>query len=394
MKKIILILISVIIAFVGVPNIMPTRVEMNHIEIVRIMGIDRADDGNVQVTWVRNYANNEGGGGIGAMEEAGNGEEGGEAGVAESAAVADPPSNTISRTSPTVAGAIAELRRAMEREVPSGHIEFILIGESAVQHDILKYIDYLSRDTDARLSAKVYFVREGSANELLNSIPPDFILTEKLSNLSRNSGASVISSEKTLADFLRKISSDLGDGIVPNVQLVEVNGQKIVRFSGYTIIENRRFAGYMGTSAARGYNLIRQNSPGGYMNIRYHDNYASLRINNFNTRINFIFDGNHLERVQITTNIDAKLSEAQTIQNASITELESLTTSHIREQIGNAVYLSQQYRSDFLNLSEQIRLRHPYRWAQIRENWRETLAITPIEVVVTTNIVPTHSPMS
>ena len=66
-KRIILIIISLTICFIGAPNVMPNKSEMSQLEIVRVMGIDRTADGNVEITWMRNYSNTESGGGIGAQ---------------------------------------------------------------------------------------------------------------------------------------------------------------------------------------------------------------------------------------------------------------------------------------------------------------------------------------
>ena len=389
-KKLILIGISLIIAFAGARNVMPTRREMNQLEIVRIMGVDKTDNGNIEVTWVRNYSNTEGGGAEPIDEEDGGESEDDDGAEGTEVAAADP-GNTISRTGPTVSAAINEIRRAMEREVLASHIEYILIGESAAREDIFKFLDYLSRDSDARLSARVYFVQDGSARELLTQLPPNFALADKLQNVGRNSGASAISTEMTLADFFRKLSSDSGDGLVPNVKLTEAGGQTAAELGGYTVVANRKFAGLMGATAAAGNNLIQQNSPIGYINLRHDESerHISVRISDFNTRINFDFDGWELERIRITTNARGTVSEAQI--HAYTYELERIANMLFREQIAEAVELSRRYQSDFLGFGERLRLQHPYRWSRIQPDWREFLATVQIYVVVNTEIEQTHS---
>ncbi|MCL2837899.1 MAG: Ger(x)C family spore germination protein [Oscillospiraceae bacterium] len=391
-KRIILIIISLAVCFVGVPRVMPNQREMSQLEIVRVMGIDRTASGSVEVTWVRNYSNTEGGG-IEPMEEEAGGEEGGaEGAAAEGAAGGDPPSNedagnTISRTGPTVARAIAEIRRSMEREVLSSHISYILIGEDAVKYDVLKYMDYLARDSGARLSARIYFVRGSSAKDLLNTLPENFMLADKLSNFGKYSGVSAISRETTLADFFRNIHSESGDMLVPNVQLVAQNGQQSMALGGYAIIADRRFAGFVDIDQAAGYNLIRQNEHAGEIDVRHEESYVSIRVTDFNTRIGFNFDENTLLGITISTDISANVNEAQrNLSRASVEEVERLAKLRFTSQIESVIGLSQRYRSDFLGLGERLRMRHPYRWERLRENWRETLATLPIHVVVNVDL--------
>ena len=390
-KRIILILISLVIAFAGVGNVMPARREMNQLEVVRIMGIDRTSDGEVEVTLVRNYANSEVNGGVGGEEEGGEDEEDAEQGEgAETAAgAAGPPGNTISRRGATVSGALNEIRRAMEREVLGSHIQFILIGEDAARKDILAVTDFLSRDMDARLSAKVFFVEGGSARELLEQLPPEFILADKLSNFGRHSGVSNISKELTLADFFRKLSSESGDVLVPNVRLSSLNGSAVAELGGYTIVANRRFAGIMDERAAAGYNLIARQDSAGYVDVRLSasERYASVRITDFRTRVQFEFEDDELRRIRVATEIRGNVNEAQvSVDSEVLREIEMLVAAKFYGQMRAAIELSQRYESDFLEFGERLRMRHPVRWERIRADLRGILAAVDVSVTVEVEI--------
>jgi len=396
-KKIIIILIIVAISFAGTRNIMPNRREMNQVEIVRIMGIDRTADGRVEVTLVRNYANTELGGAIGETEEGADGEENQAGGGEEAASAADPPSsaNTISRIGETVSSAISNLRRGMEREVLTSHIEYILIGEDAVKSDIAGFMDFLSRDIDARLSAGIYVVKDSSAKDFLNSMPEGFILADKLSNFGRNSGVSAISSEITLADFLRKLTSGSGDGIIPTVSISEQDEQMSVTLGGYAIIANEKFAGFMDENAAGGFNLITETSSAGGIALQYRDNYVSIQVSDFRTRVTFDFQDSELRAINIITVVDANVNErhgrVDLTSREVVAELEMLASQHFKQQMSSAIELSQNYRSDFLGFGEMIRLRHPYRWERLQSNWRTTLATISINIIVNTQIAQAYS---
>jgi len=395
-KKIILILIIVAITFAGARNIMPNRREMNQVEIVRIMGIDAAANDRVEVTLVRNYANTEIGGAVAdenGEESDGEADSGGEeATAAESGAAGDPPNaaNTISRTGVTVSAAISQIRRGMEREMLGSHVEYILIGEDAAKTDILKFMDYLSRNVDVRFSARIFVVQGSSAKDFLNRLPEGFILADKLSNFGRNSGVSSISTEKTLADFFRKLTCEFGDGIIPTVSLVERDGQASVELGGYAIIANGNFTGFMDDVAAAGYNLVTMSAPAGTVNISYNDSYVSVRIADFRSRVTFDFNGSNLRRINIATDISASVNEAHSRVDLTspqvVLELESLASEQFKEQISSAIALSQTQKSDFLEFGDMLRIRHPHRWERLHENWRETLASVPIDVVVNTEI--------
>jgi len=173
------------------------------------------------------------------------------------------------------------------------------------------------------------------------------------------------------------------------VRLSSLNGSAVAELGGYTIVANRRFAGIMDERAAAGYNLIARQDSAGYVDVRLSasERYASVRITDFRTRVQFEFEDDELRRIRVATEIRGNVNEAQvSVDSEVLREIEMLVAAKFYGQMRAAIELSQRYESDFLEFGERLRMRHPVRWERIRADLRGILAAVDVSVTVEVEI--------
>ena len=138
MKKTVFILLLaacvVFIAGKGEATIASNHREVEQLELIRTVGVDVAEDGNVTVT----------------------------AGTGSRAAGGAP--SFFQSTGSTVATAINDMQRLpLGKEALFAHTAHFILSRSAAETELRDCLDYIQRSPDMRLDTDIFILREGTA---------------------------------------------------------------------------------------------------------------------------------------------------------------------------------------------------------------------------------------
>jgi len=379
-RRIILALVA-LLALTGCgQNFMPTVAEITTFEIVRVVGIDKSEDdpGHVEVTIIAERAEE-------APEE-------GFGGVTHEIA---------SATGPTAFEAMAKLRSKLDRKQTFGYVDYIIFGESAVRDDLTKYTDFPARYPEFRYSPKVFIARGGSAKDLIeNTSSSDMFVVDSLDNFKSNVNNRSDVKLVRYIELMNMLGREDFATVLPAVEGREPEDEKLldgdlpekkIAAAGYAVIRDFKLAGYFDSDVTRGYNFLVNNVrscaysvPDGYGGM------AGLDVLSAGTRVIPRFHGDTLTgvtyRIEVGANITERRSRGDIHTPEQLSQLSARLADSIEREAREVVDKSQEFGIDCFRLGDEIKMRHPYRWRKIEDDWREVYKNLDIEVVAVPNI--------
>lgn len=365
-------------------NIFPPKYEINQVEVVRIAGVDRAEDdpSRVEVTFMsinQRTASAESAGGENIV-------------------------SIISQKGDTVFTAKRRLKAHSDKVFLLSHIDYIIFGEDAAKDDFTKYFDCFMRDSEFRLTPKIYISRGCPAKEMMRtSSTGDQFLADRLENLSFDVHLISDFGETTLIEVAgmldrkaavvipalscRSTADEVYTGAKPEMDIVP---------NGYAILKDFRLAGYYDAPIARGYNFLKGDVSSTIVTVRDDTGLAvALEVEGALVSVESVFKGDALTRVvykvQILSIIREQQSRADISNESSLNALENQLSDQIRDEMLQVIEVSKKIGVDAIGLGERIRLAHPVRWARMESSWPSIFTDLDIGVEVTTQLRRTLS---
>ncbi|MCL2108067.1 MAG: hypothetical protein FWH20_01800 [Oscillospiraceae bacterium] len=282
----------------------------------------------------------------------------------------------------SAAAAFEALKRKFSREIAVSTADYFLIGEAAARENLRKYTDYLSRNNNLKLTASIFIVR-GSAKQAAE------ILTETksldiLRNFGQNSGVNGYSAPMFFYETLSKLEHDITPCAFAVPALEIVGGEVVV--NGYAIISDGQLVGFLDNEISRGYNIIRGHPV--YSVVEIAQKGIAVRLESARCKVQFNFAGDELAEIIVRVNlrissIDRGTHAKEDLNTPeSIAEIERIAEQVILSELRAVIAASKLHDCDFLNLGDVLRLKHPYKWEQLKDNWQEIYAETPVRIVV------------
>ncbi len=367
---------------------MPNRREIDEMELVRVVGIDKspADPEMIQLS-------------AASKEQSTAGNKGGELGTGK------PKSFLFLSEGKTVFDAARTIQTHTDKKFFWGHVDFILMGEEAARDDIGKYLDFFSRDGELRLDTRVFLVKGTSARELLEKVSgSEVFVADQLKSLEKNVEMLSISEAMELIELMEELDKGHSAGVVPSLFLTEHSGEhrgsseektKNIEVDGYAVIKEFKLIDFVGRPYSRGYNFIKNKARSMVIEVEDPAGKAiALELIDSRTRIIPEFEGDQLKKVIFETtfssNIDEVHSRADVFNEETLTWLEEKQSQKIKEEMEYVIALAQKNKADFLDLGHIINMKHPYKWHAIKEQWNKIFPDLKTDVKVKSKIMRTY----
>jgi spore germination protein KC len=361
-------------------NFLPTQAEIEEYDPLQVVGIDRcADDPSlVEVTFV-------------SQTKRSSGKEGGKSII-----------RIMSDTGRSVFEAERKIKAGTSKRMFFGYTDYFLIGEDAAKEDFTKYFDFILRGHEIRLSPKVYIIREGTAKELLfTTSSEDRFILEKLDGFERN--IDLLSSSKEV-DII-EVANMLEDGSVvlpaikcgeyKNKKIIEKQPEKNLNLSGYAFLKDNVLSGYIDKEYSCGYNLLINKVSSLLVNIIDESGKTvAMEVLEAKTKVKANFNGDKLEEVTFNTSVTTNIVEQHSLddifkQNV-FQKLKSEVSEAIKIKMEKVIAISQEKKTDFIQLGQRLEASHPYKWRKIKNDWDKNYPELNIKVVVETHILRSY----
>lgn len=367
-KKYLFILLIFSLIFSSCKNYKIQRRDIDKTMLISVMGIDMAPDGKVLVTISPKSVN-----------------------TSDNMSNVQSQSYTINSKGDTIFEAVRKISLASETRPSLGDLEHIIIGEDAAKKDIIKYLDYFSRDQEFRLNLKVFITKGSSAKEIIEQASnSNVILSDYLKSLLSNVDANSVSSEVQLFNLMTKFDNKLLSPYIPYIVIGNKNDTKISQFSiglnGYAIFKDSKLIGYLTGKEARGLNWVIKKVNSGTFTVKdmNGDNIA-LEIIDSDSKIVPKFNNDKLSiliKIRASTNISEIAGREDVFTKDYFSYLESKQNNAIRSEIKSAIDFANDHNSDIFDISGTIFRKYPVKWQAFENTWQDIFPTLDIDLEV------------
>jgi Ger(x)C family germination protein len=285
--------------------------------------------------------------------------------------------------------ALEKMMRVNFRTLSAGNVQRFFIGEAAARGGIEKYADYVARARDMRLTANLYIVREESAKALLEASAGTFEPT-KAKPIGNNSGLSARTYALTFIEFLKQASAEVPSVAVPTAFVQDADGEKEILIEGYALLKNYVLVDALSGDEARGANLLMNKPVQSVLNLEFpNEGTLALNVENAKSKYEYVFENEKLAKIKVNAQVETTMFELDRgVLNAredkTLREIETRADALLKAETARVLEAAKRNRCDFLGVYKDLKLRRPYYWNQIKDDWEETFARTPFEINVST----------
>lgn len=147
---------------------------------------------------------------------------------------------------------------------------------------------------------------------------------------------------------------------------------------GYAVLNKRKLVGYLNRSNSITCNLLKNELNGSNINISLeNDDLVSFGIFDSKTKYDFNFDGENLSEVIINNEIKVNYEEVRTDEDISneekIDELQKKVSEEIKHEIERVISKMKEFNCDFINIKDHFKVKHPYKYEKMKDDWTEQL---------------------
>ena len=398
MKIIRIITVVIIILFISLSrkSIIPQRNEIDNMEILTLMGLDYNDEAPLEQKSSVSFI----------MEK----EESNDSSSNENKKEYQ---QVMNYKSTSFNDALRQMQFYTDKTITGSHIKYFLIGEDSAKTDIDKALDELSKDQEVRLSSHIYLVKGSSAEEFFkNMVASDYKLGDILSSIENKNTHKTIIRYLTISELLSNKLSESGIYLIPTLKLKDTSdnitqiknvGQeesekltKQLEILGYGIMKESKLVDYLDESESIIYNMLINKSEGGDLDIEDDKgDVISFNINDISSNYKFKFDKNtDLKEVEIYVKFRSNFEEVQGKENITITKnikkYQKLQEEKVKKKVEKLIAKSQKLNLDILNIKQQLKLKHPYKFRKIKSTWEDSYNSLNITVKAESSIDRTY----
>lgn len=354
------------------------RKELQDIDIVSAIGIDKGDDDDVENRYrVTVQVINEG-------LIAGGQQKGG---VGEAS-----PVSTFSAKGSTVAEALRKIAPKLPQELFFPHVQLMVIGEELVkQNGIQDLFDWIERDSQFRTLFPILIVRDNTAKNLLQ------ILTSLEAIPSAKIVGGLESTQKTWGEFAStradKVIQQMG-GEVAQLTGVQItgdpeNGNKLtnvqqvstkteLEIKGLAILKNGKIQEWLDGDAARGVTWINNEMTKTIINLDCNNKKKGLAVDMMRSKTKIKVQIKEKKPViQLTVRSEGHISEVHCPidlnKHEQIAKLEKQMEKEMKEEIMLAIDAAKNQKSDIFRFGEAVNREDPKLWKEIEKKWNDEI---------------------
>ncbi|MGM0900729.1 MAG: Ger(x)C family spore germination protein [Bacillota bacterium] len=359
--------------------------EINDLAIVMAVGIDKADDGQVEIT-------------VQVVRPA---DSRGQTG-APSGQTGDP-IWAASSTGQTLFEAIRNLSTFSSRRVFWAHNYAIVISEDYAKEGIQEVIDFFTRNPELRMRTWVMVTPE-KASEIVSTLSGiEVIPGEAINKLFRYTGVSVQAPRTQMIDLQAALADKSTEPVVARVHFTnrgvsnkkpgQAGSVKQIELAGAGVFKGDKMVGVIEPKELKGLLPFIEKPETGMMVLTCPEDEKkkiSLELENYEFEVTPHFkDSKPIYKVDY--HVQGSLVEspcAFSIKDTpKIKDLEKQLETQLKKQVERVLKIAQtETRSDFLHLGEIFHNQYPVEWRKLEKNWEAVFPEVQVEVKTTAEI--------
>jgi spore germination protein KC len=364
-------LISCIILLIMLPGCWNRR-ELNTIAIVQAVGIDRTEDGQINLSLQLlkpsevNAPTSKGGGGNSVFVFTSKGE--------------------------TFFDAFRNATMQTDRRPFYSHNMVIVLSETVAREGIGDLLDLVSRDHELRKLACVFISKRKAEDIIRGEHEQEKIPGQAIEKLAKLTGATSKVPEIHLLDLNKNLASKTNDSIIPGIELIQgdqgSSAKNLVKLEGTAILKRDKLIGWFDTSETRGVLWILDKVKSGIIVVPTPgDDTKKSSIEIIKTTSRIVaerVDGNPVLTINVHAagNLGEQMSTIDLVKPEPFKELEEKMASVIEEEISSALAKAQRWEVDIFKFGTEVHRQFPKEWPELEKNWREEFQKLRVNIVV------------
>ena len=295
---------------------------------------------------------------------------------------------------------LAALDQLQDRTPSAGlfyaQTSYLLLGEEAAAGGLTPLLDFIARDPDMRLSAPLFIVRGGTAQQAVMETGDDKTdVTEALAALEKDITLDGTSHAYSCTDIARALAGSgcAVVGAVACVRTPESEGGKLALApAGYAIFRDGDYVGSIEPETARGASMLLGVAGHGDLAVTDRDgSTVMLTLDSCKTDFRPVWDdGGTLARVDVTLKLRAGIAELRVPRRITVREyqdeLNAALAALVTSWAEDVIAASQALGADFLGVGQALAIGGGRRWAAIRDDWPAVWQSVPVHVTVSADV--------
>ena len=349
------------------------RRELNTLAIVQAVGIDRTDDGQINVSLqilkpsaIKSSTSEKGSGSKGVWVVTSKGE--------------------------TVFDAIRNATLQTDRKPYFSHNTVYVLSEGIAKEGIMDELDLLGRDPEFRQTPYIFISKLKAADIIKSEHEQEKIPGQAIEKLAKLSFATSKIPKAQLIDLLKNLASKTNDSIIPGITLVQGNSEdsqkKFVKLEGTAILKRDKLIGWFDGKETRGTLWIRGEVKSGIIVVPTPgDKTKKFGIEIIKATSRIVaekVDGNLVLTINVRAmgNLGEQMNAVDLVKPEPFRELEEKMSTVVEEEIRSALDKAQRWEVDIFNFGTEVHRQFPEEWPELEKNWREEFQKLQVNIVV------------
>lgn len=313
------------------------------------------------------------------------------------------PTTVYSAEGRSIIEAIRKASIQVPRLMSTAHVRIVVISEELAREGISDILDFLDRDSDIRLTAKVFVAKKGiRALDVIAGLSPmgkitAYTLAQKAEISSREFGANYpVEVDDLIRDVLVPNSGPVINGVDIEGSVEEVRNKSnlgatdnlgLLVMSNLAVFKGDQMKGWLNEQESKGFvwlrNLLQNTSivitPGdqGVITLDVHRGKTSIQAI-LKDREDPVF----IVKVMSQLSVREMDGTVDLRDPAALNEMEKDVNEEIVKNIKAAVQKAQSLNSDIICFGRTLELQHPKVWKQLKSQWSEIFPKVAVEYQV------------
>jgi len=289
----------------------------------------------------------------------------------------------ITQTGSTYTESARKVMLSLPRLPLWAHAGVIIIGQDLAHADLAQAADFMARNRNVRKTSSLFISKGVSGKECLEaSLPIETYSIAGLKKLIRIQEKQLgIYMPVNLDVFLEKLATPGIQPAVPQVTIMEMDGQKMLRLDGTAVFKGRQVVGSLDEVESQGYRFL---SPkmitGGLITIhKPGDNspdsnkLIAIELTRSQAHINPQIKDGKFKKMQIKVEAEGNFHEqnfvGQILTLDDVKKIEELTNEEIKKKMTAAIMKTQGLNSDIFGWGRIIAQKNPALWQSLEADW-------------------------
>ncbi len=272
----------------------------------------------------------------------------------------------------------------------------MLVGENLARKDLALMMDFVTRNRFIRPNILVFLTRGTTPDELMkvNTPPEDYSMQGLLKMTQGQAEQHGIYTPVTLRDFRTKYITPGVEAVLPQVEILEQNGEKLLHLNGTAVFKGHQLVGELDERESRGMRFLASKEiRGGLIPVDVNSLLES-RASPLQSIVTMEITRSRAQhtvelsptgiRVQIEIESDGNLYEqnnsGRLLTATKLPQLEDLTAEVIKDHALACISQAQLLKSDIFGWGLQVDRQNPAVWQDLAADWPQHFANLEVQV--------------